>query len=65
MGSVDLAAVADWVARSCIAQGVPVFVSDPGVLSRVRGVIAAGDAGARPPVGGRAGAPAATAPTPG
>lgn len=27
--------VADWVRASCLAQGVPVVVSDPGVVSDV------------------------------
>jgi hypothetical protein len=56
--------VAAWVARTCQAQGVPVFVSDPGVLSQVRRVVGAGGPGAGPHRGAlRPVAP--TPPTPG
>lgn len=64
MVAVDLAAVAAWVARSCQAQGVPVHVSDPGVLSQVRALVGAGWADAGPRRGPRR-PPAPTAPTPG
>lgn len=41
---VDMQLLAAWVAASCAAQGVPVFVSDSGVLTRVRTLIGAGGA---------------------
>jgi hypothetical protein len=64
MGSLDPALVAAWVVRSCEAQGVPVFVSDPNVLSRVRALMGAGEPAAGPRRGVRRLA-APTAPTPG
>lgn len=33
--AIDPNWLAGWVAASCVAQGVPVKVTDPGVLSRV------------------------------
>ena len=39
--SVDMQLLAAWVTASCAAQGVPVFVSDSGVLTRVRTLIGA------------------------
>jgi len=39
---VDMQLLAAWVAASCAAQGVPVFVSDSGVLTRVQTPIGAG-----------------------
>lgn len=38
------AEVSQWVERSCAAQGVPVLVTDPGVLARV-GVLIGGTRG--------------------
>jgi len=46
-----------WVRDSCVSQGVPVVVSDPGVLSQV-GVLLG--APRRKPSGGRSAATAAT-----
>ena len=34
--AVDRDALIAWVEASCHRQGVPVFVSDPGVLTRTR-----------------------------
>lgn len=42
--TVDRAALIEWVESSCRRQGVPVFVSDPGVLTRTRALIGAGGA---------------------
>ena len=64
MSTIDPLAVAAWVARTCQTQGVPVFVSDPGVLSQVRRVVGAGWPGAGPRRGAR-GPVAPTPPTPG
>jgi hypothetical protein len=44
--------LAEWVSASCVAQGVPVFVTDPTVLGRVGSLL-----------GGRPGAPARRAST--
>ncbi|GAA3774747.1 hypothetical protein GCM10022240_28160 [Microbacterium kribbense] len=41
---IDRELLAAWVAASCAAQGVPVFVADPGVLTRVRTLLGAGGA---------------------
>lgn len=49
--------VREWVEASCTAQGVPVLVSDPGVVARV-GVLLG--APGRKPAGGRAAPTAAT-----
>lgn len=38
---VDPEALAAWVADSCRAQGVPVRVTDPGVLGRVGALLGA------------------------
>lgn len=64
MGGIDPAALAAWVAATCEAQGVPVFVSDPGVQSRVRALAGDGWPTAGPRRGPRR-PPAPTAPTPG
>ena len=64
MGRIDPAALADWVTRSCATQGVPVFVSDPTVLARVRALVGAGEPDAGPHRGPRRLA-APTAPTSG
>ncbi len=61
---LDPAAVAAWVLRSCQAQGVPVRVSDPTVLSHVRALVGVGEPAAGPREGPRRLA-ATTAPTPG
>lgn len=42
--AVDRDALIAWVEASCHRQGVPVFVSDPGVLTRTRALIGAGGA---------------------
>lgn len=42
MGRIDPTLLAAWVARSCQAQGVPVYVSDSNVLNRVRALIGPG-----------------------
>jgi len=39
---IDPEALAAWVESSCARQGVPVHVSDPGVLTRVRALVAVG-----------------------
>lgn len=39
------AALLDWVTRSCLAQGVPVKVTDTRVLAKVRDLLGAGTAG--------------------
>lgn len=39
---LDLDALAAWVQASCQRQGVPVFVSDPGVLTRVKALVGVG-----------------------
>jgi hypothetical protein len=39
---VDRDALAAWVEASCHSQGVPVHVSDPGVLTRVRTLVGVG-----------------------
>lgn len=39
MMGVDREALAAWVVASCAAQGVPVHVSDPGVLTRMRALV--------------------------
>lgn len=61
-GAVDPVLLAAWVARSCQAQGVPVYVSDSNVLDRVRALIGPGGpaAGSRRDPRGPAGP---TAPT--
>lgn len=52
-----LSQVRDWVSASCVAQGVPLVVTDLGVLSSV-GVLLG--APGRKPSGGRVAATAAT-----
>lgn len=46
--TVDRDALIAWVEASCHRQGVPVFVSDPGVLTHTRALIGAGGAARRP-----------------
>lgn len=54
MGVVGLSSdeLADFVARSCERQGVPVFVTDAAVLARVAALLGAGPP-APPKAGGR------------
>ena len=44
IASIDRDALIAWVESSYRVQGVPVFVSDPGVLTRTRTLIGAGGA---------------------
>lgn len=55
MLNVDLESVREWLVASCVAQGVPVHVTDPAVVSRL-GVLlgASGDRGVLPRSGGAA-----------
>jgi hypothetical protein len=46
VGKLSPAQVAEWLAESCAAQGVPVRVADPQVLARVAALL--------PPVAGPA-----------
>lgn len=46
MGKLTPAQVAEWLAASCAAQGVPVRVTNPQVLGQVAALL--------PPVGGEA-----------
>jgi hypothetical protein len=55
MVGVDMEAVRAWLVASCAAQGVPVHVTDPAMVSRL-GVLlgASGDRGELPRRGGAA-----------
>lgn len=55
MLGLDMDAVRAWLVESCEAQGVPVYVADPAVVSRL-GVLlgATGGRGAQPRRGGAA-----------
>lgn len=55
---MTLEQVRAWVEASCLAQGVPVVVSDPAVVARVGALLGAGR---RKPSGGRPAPTAATA----
>ncbi len=47
LSHVSDAEVASWVAASCAAQGVPVKVTEPGVVRRVGALLGAAPDGAR------------------
>jgi hypothetical protein len=47
VGNLSPAQVAEWLAASCAAQGVPVWVSDPQVLGRVAALLPPPMAGPR------------------
>jgi hypothetical protein len=48
MAVIDPAALAAWVSRTCLAQGVPVHVSDSTVIDRVRALVGTGGPAAGP-----------------
>jgi hypothetical protein len=52
---VDLEAVREWLVASCAAQGVPVHVTDPAVVSQLGALLGpSGDRGVLPRRGGAA-----------
>lgn len=55
MLNVDLESVRVWLVASCAAQGVPIHVTDPVVVSRLGALLGAtGDRGGLPRRGGAA-----------
>lgn len=59
--AVDRDAVRAWLEASCAAQGVPVVVSDPGVIANVAVLLGGRGSARRPPAGGAAPNPTVTA----
>lgn len=45
MGVLEGAALARWVNASCVAQGLPLFVTDSGVIARVCALLGGGTQG--------------------
>lgn len=55
--SVDREAIAAWVAASCAAQGVPVRITDPGVVAKVTVLLRGGLSRGGPRQGAQRGRP--------
>jgi hypothetical protein len=52
MMGIDRAALRAWVEASCAAQGVPVVVTDAGLVAQVGTLLRGRDAAGQPPAGG-------------